>query len=73
MNALDFLTQTTSMGASDLFIVSGRPLSYKKGGKILQFDDERVMPSQTEALIREIYRLADRDISRFLRLSLIHI
>ena len=67
MNALDFLTQTTSMGASDLFIVSGRPLSYKKGGKILQFDDERVMPAQTEALIREIYRLADRDISRFLR------
>ena len=67
MNALDFLTQTTSMGASDLFIVSGRPLSYKKGRKILQFDDERVMPAQTEALIREIYRLADRDISRFLR------
>ena len=67
MNALDFLTQTTSMGASDLFIVSGLPLSYKKGGKILQFDDARVMPAQTEALIREIYRLADRDISRFLR------
>ena len=68
MQALDFLTQTTSMGASDLFIVSGRPLSYKKDGKILRFDDARIMPAEAEALIREIYRLADdRDISRFLQ------
>lgn len=66
MNALDFLTLATQAGASDLFIVSGRPLCYKKGGKIVQTTEERVMPDQTEALIREIYRLAhDRDICRF--------
>lgn len=66
MNALDFLTQATQAGASDLFIVSGRPLCYKKGGKIVQAGEDRVMPEQTEALIREIYHLAhDRDISRF--------
>lgn len=67
MNALEFLTQTTQEGASDLFIVAGRPLSCKKGGKITLLNDERIMPAQSEALIREIYELADhRDISRFL-------
>ena len=67
MNALEFLTQTTQEGASDLFIVAGRPLACKKGGKITLLNDERIMPAQSEALIREIYELADhRDISRFL-------
>lgn len=66
MNILDFLKETTALEASDLFIVSGRPLSYKKGGKILQFNEERIMPIQAEALIREIYALANRDIQKFL-------
>lgn len=67
MNALDFLTQTTREGASDLFIVAGRPLSYKKDGKLSLINEERIMPSQSESLIREIYELADhRDISRLL-------
>lgn len=67
MNALEFLTQTTREGASDLFIVAGRPLSYKKGGKLTLINDERMMPAQCETLIREIYTLAgQRDIERFL-------
>ena len=67
MNALEFLTQTTKEGASDLFIVAGRPLSYKKGGKLTLINDERMMPAQCETLIREIYTLAgQRDIERFL-------
>ena len=37
MTTLEFLTEATSLGASDLFIVSGRPLSYKIGGRILTF------------------------------------
>ena len=48
MNVLDILTQTTKEGASDLFIVAGRPLSYKKNGKILQADEERMMPHDCE-------------------------
>lgn len=67
MNALEFLTKTTQEGASDLFIVAGRPLSYKKNGKLIQADKERMMPDQCEAFVREIYDLAGhRDISRFL-------
>ena len=67
MNVLDILTQTTKEGASDLFIVAGRPLSYKKNGKILQAGEERMMPHDCETFVREIYELAGkRDISRFL-------
>lgn len=67
MNAIEFLTKATQIQASDIFIVSGRPLSYKKGGRVLMFDDQKMMPDRTEVLIREIYALADRrDITRFL-------
>ena len=67
MNMTEILTKAKELGASDIFIVSGRPLSYKKGGRIVQCDDERIMPDRTEVLIREIYTLADkREISHFL-------
>ncbi len=67
MNALDFLTQTTREGASDLFIVAGRPLSYKKNGKLIQAGEERMMPDQCEAFVREIYELAGhRDMTPLL-------
>ena len=66
MTTLEFLTEATSLGASDLFIVSGRPLSYKIGGRILTFSQEKIMPPETEEIIRGIYRLADdRDIRPF--------
>lgn len=64
MNVLDFLTETTRLGASDLFIVAGRPLSYKKGHKLLQYGSERIMPNQAADLIHQIYTMAGgRDLS----------
>ncbi len=63
MTILEFLTETTKQGASDLFVVAGRPLSYKKGGQLLEMG-ERVMPKQTDELVSEIYQLAHRDIAR---------
>ena len=65
LNALDSLKKTMEMGASDLFIVAGRPLSCKKDGRVEMAGEERLMPADTEKLLREIYELADgRDISR---------
>lgn len=60
MTILEFLKKMTPLGASDLFIVAGRPLSYKLGTKILQVDDNRLMPEQTKNLINEIYELSER-------------
>ena len=65
INALDFLTQTIRMGASDLFIVAGRQLSCKKDGRIETIGEDRLVPADTAQLIRDIYSLADgRDLSR---------
>ena len=68
MDALTFLKKTTELGASDLFIIAGLPLSYKKSGQLIELTSERIMPENTEILIREIYSLAgNRDISHFLK------
>ena len=66
MNATDFLTRATNAKASDIFIVAGRPLSYRINGA-LHSEGERLMPANTEALIRDIYSLAgNRPIRHFL-------
>ena len=67
MDAIEFLTQTTRQGASDLFIVAGRPLSYKMGGGICQLGSDRVMPDQCDVMIRQIYDLAHRSTDRLLQ------
>ncbi len=65
MNAIEFLTAMTKTGASDLFIIAGRPLSYKKGDTIHVFNDQPLMPPETEDLIKEIYHLAkERDFEK---------
>lgn len=62
MEIRDFLNIATNDGASDLFIVAGRPLSYKKGGKIVRLGEERIMPDQSKTLVSGIYALANREI-----------
>ena len=49
--------------ASDVFIVAGQPLSYKKGKTIFKMNDEKVMPATSRALVQEAYDIAERDIS----------
>lgn len=67
IDAVSFLTQATNAKASDIFIVSGLPLSYKVNG-ILRHVGERIMPDTTARLIQEIYKLADaRPIERLLK------
>lgn len=58
MNILDLLKEAIENNASDLFIIAGRPLSYKKSSRLIQLHDEKLMPAQCEALIKEIYELA---------------
>ena len=62
----DFLTRTTKEQASDIFLIAGLPLSYKKNGQLYHTGD-RLTPQNSEAYIREIYHLAyDRDMSHLL-------
>lgn len=63
----EYLSYAAQNHASDIFIISGRPLSIKVNGKLSDYG-ERLMPSGTEALIRQIYRMANnRDFEQILR------
>ncbi|MBR2766315.1 MAG: PilT/PilU family type 4a pilus ATPase [Blautia sp.] len=63
----EFLTLAKNQHASDIFIVAGRPLSYKVDGKIIPYGD-RLMPEQTLQFVKEIYHMAgDRDFDPFYR------
>ena len=62
----EMLQKATNANASDIFIVAGLPLSYKVNG-ILHSEGERLMPKDTELLIRSIYELdGNRSMNHFL-------
>ena len=50
-----FLETATRAHASDIFIVAGLPLTYKVNGT-LHSEGERLMPADTEDLIRHALR-----------------
>lgn len=59
----EIMTKISSYGASDVFIVAGRPLSYRLNHQILAYSEDRLMPDETEGIVTEIYHLAgDRDM-----------
>ena len=63
----DYLSYATENHASDIFIIAGRPLSVKIDGKMSIFG-ERLMPDDTDHLIRQIYSMAgNRNIDPFLQ------
>ena len=52
------LESAAGEGASDIFIVAGLPVTWRANGKIHHMDGSRLIPSDTEGYIREIYSLA---------------
>lgn len=61
------LGDAVKRGASDIFIIAGRPLVYKLAGKLTNVDDRRLLPADTEEFVRQIYLLAgDRSIDKLL-------
>lgn len=51
--------------ASDIFLVVGRPVSFKINGSIVKADDNVLRPDDTKALIESIYQLAKRNTSLY--------
>ena len=54
------------MGASDIFIIAGLPLTYKVDGRQRRME-ARLMPADTAAVISDIYTLCGRSRSRIER------
>lgn len=67
MDIKELLKEIVTRNASDIFIVAGSPCAIKAAGKIIKYNDTRLMPLDTEKMIKDIYQLANnRDFSNFL-------
>ncbi len=65
MDVIEYLTEATKRGASDIFIVVGRPLSIKVNGILQEITDTRLLPADTRELVGKIYELdGERDMGR---------
>lgn len=63
MDLIKILEQAIEEGASDVFIVAGLPVTFRKNGVICQVTDTKLFPSDTESLLTEIYEQAgQRDL-----------
>ena len=60
------LKQAVDAHASDIFIMAGMPLTYKANGRMVHLNEEKIMPPQSEALVREIYAFGGRDVEQVL-------
>lgn len=67
MELNQMLKEAVDRDASDIFIVSGLPLSYKINSSIHLQSEDKLSPDDTREMILSIYRLAaDRDPKRLL-------
>ena len=61
----ELLVKAVDEQVSDVFIVAGRPISFRKNGVIRKIDEERLLPQNTDELVHGIYALAgDRDFTQ---------
>lgn len=65
MQMQELLELAVQKQASDAFLIAGRPVSLRLNGSIHTIPGEKLLPPDTEKLIRELYVLADhRDFTR---------
>ena len=60
-----YLERAVGDQASDIFIVAGCPISEKLDGHIRPLEPDKLLPPDTEKLIREIYTLAKRPMDHY--------
>ncbi|MCH5200039.1 MAG: PilT/PilU family type 4a pilus ATPase [Oscillospiraceae bacterium] len=64
MELYNMLKEAVDKQASDIFIVSGLPISYKLNGVIQPQSEELIVPEISEKLLTEAYKIAERDMDR---------
>ena len=67
MDVRKILDQATAHGASDIFVIAGRPLSYRSKGNMEALDDCKLLPNDTFEFVNGLYALAERSITDFER------
>ena len=58
MDVQALLKQMVDKGVSDIFIIAGRPLSFKLGNRIQSLNDQILTPALTRECILGIYALS---------------
>lgn len=65
MDVKKILETAANLGASDLFVIAGLPLSYKLKGVIETPDEPKFLPENTKDFVVGLYTLAERDFDEF--------
>jgi len=63
---LALLKQAVENQASDVFFVAGKSACEKVDGHIRPLNGQRLMPEDTQNILRELYRTADRSMEHYL-------
>lgn len=61
MKITDIFLNAIEKKASDIFIIAGRPLSYKIMGEIVSINDTPLTAEETYVIIYEIFKIAKKD------------
>lgn len=65
INWMELLKQAVADQASDVFFVAGKAPSQKVEGHIRPLSEQRLTPDDTEQIITELYRTADRTMDQY--------
>ncbi len=60
MDIVELLSVAVNKQASDIFLVAGMPLSYKVGGRIEYYKEEKLFPDQIDEMITQLYTIAGK-------------
>lgn len=63
MPILNTIIDAVKDNVSDIFIIVGTPVSYRKYGVIHKEDDKDLTPEESEKILRKIYQIAGREFS----------
>lgn len=63
MEIQSILHKALEIGGSDIFLIPGSPVCLKHNGSISPISDERIMPDASEILIKQIYEIAQREMT----------
>jgi len=55
------LEKAIEMGASDIFLIAGVPVTFKCNGRQVRLPGERLMPEPLRELVEQIYEISGRD------------
>lgn len=57
MTILEILTKAVELESSDIFLITGSPVTFKCNGSLDKLDESPLLPHDTETLVNEIYEL----------------